>query len=651
MALMLLVCAAGCTTLGQPSPEERYRLAEQAERGQRDVVNGIRAGRLGTQRLATDFRSAADLMRALQAALPGESKQAHDRANSLRAGIETCRTANEHLNAMYTRADEYRQAAARVAKESEKRVADALIQADKLVRQRHDREEQTQKAAGDCDARYRSARFTHRQSESAFLALDSRIEQLPHPLLNSAETIATIRSSLSHVNAPTRAKGDAVLTSAEHAGGEIVRWTKERLQAPRWQEIKQSTVELPGDLSAMMLTFDAAVSAIARDDAAFLASQLLAVRVRKCGKDRGCVEREKAAEQFAPLVGSLDKEVDRRRGQTQRNLAALASAHEYAGKIATSVAELEQEAAVAPDRLATSNSLSDLVLALRDEEANAALELQRLSEEADKAFREAFGRDRPRTVDAPAPPTPAPAPRPGAPPPTAAAPPGIAEDHAFQFISTKEKEKPGFAAYTYVHLGHRGYDATTAEGKRYLGTLSDIVGANPAASTVPPARRHVTNLLCVPNKNAGGRNREGNLKPGDWLLTEYDYDVADQLLLTSHSGVVFRNLVSHGTPGRGPYLVTTLKPIRKTAPGDRLIFVDLSHVDPSYIPDLIAQYKQRFRQPPPLETATQWRPSFAARSIMKVAELADFWKKVSANLIGPLASKDSPKQAFIQVRN
>lgn len=388
---------------------------------------------------------------------------------------------------------------------------------------------------------------------------------------------------------------------------------------------------------------------IIADDAMVFTDITSAARVRWCGGDARCIDSGRMAvresiEQASRAGAALERSqqaADAFLGQ----LAVAARAADASDPVFSRVAEALK---TAPLAMEGGPVLDRLVAALEAEEKDELALLEKFTAEADRAYFDAYGKLYDRVSVPKMAPSPAPVPV------GAAAPrPAIAKDHAYEFISTDVRESPGFAAYTYVYVGHKApKQVSDVLAERYLKTLISVVSTTTVAVDIPAGNRKEFNVFCVPNVNAIKRNRtQEPLRPDEWLITEYDHRLVAHLLLTTHAGAVLREIVrSNG--GFGPYFLTTFKPIKETRSGDRLIFVDLSDWPPGYVPDLVESYKKRFSQPPPAEEREQWKPSVAARIVMNLDQLGGMLKRLKGEDtwgVGNAFAGES-KQKFVQLK-
>lgn len=149
-------------------------------------------------------------------------------------------------------------------------------------------------------------------------------------------------------------------------------------------------------------------------------------------------------------------------------------------------------------------------------------------------------------------------------------------DTGRSFLKRVDKEPPGYGLYSYLLLGS---PPTDSNRNRYLvaigAYLHSISEIDKLADYEDRAELNIT-LLPVEDAPTPGASPE-------WILAHYDY-ARSRFLLDKLPG-------DHA---RGPYVLSTLKPLGEiTALSDQYLFQDLSIV-PAAPPDLLYWWVQEF---------------------------------------------------------
>lgn len=194
-----------------------------------------------------------------------------------------------------------------------------------------------------------------------------------------------------------------------------------------------------------------------------------------------------------------------------------------------------------------------------------------------------------------------------------AAPAWQVETHAWEFFTKTAAESRGYGAYTYVLFGWRLGSRLAPQVERNYAALLDAVITTTKHRTevspaIPPAKQ---NLFCIPGmvpleQGLDALFDEDKKFPA---LDNYASSLALSILSGAGAGVVRSpEILGVIQDSPGPFLLTTLQPIRQAKSGSPMLFVDLSRFPADAYADLLTAYKQALVAGPPQVQRT-WQPS------------------------------------------
>ncbi len=163
----------------------------------------------------------------------------------------------------------------------------------------------------------------------------------------------------------------------------------------------------------------------------------------------------------------------------------------------------------------------------------------------------------------------------------------------YYLLPQRAGEPRGFAVYTYVLFGADVATSTSTgiEATRYQALLDAIaasVHSLQASGLAAPKSR--TNLFCIPSKSSGS-------KPS---LANYNFVLASDLLVFARGTLPKSDNFWAKLGNPGPILISTVQQtLESTAPGQPILFADLSRANPSAMDEVVAAYTLKLQQAPP----------------------------------------------------
>lgn len=277
------------------------------------------------------------------------------------------------------------------------------------------------------------------------------------------------------------------------------------------------------------------------------------------------------------------------------------------GRENTVKATLTGEAAALSSELSLFRKMTEELVTTKRKEYFVAVEA------ADKAYINAFGRERPREMT------------------VAEAPlverqqskammahPSIEiENHVYAPVSMLKVEPAGYGSYTYVLFGQRVSKAPEYVKKRYDALLEAIYGTtaryDKMKSSLPKDR---LNIFCIPTV----KNHINDEAPA---VEDYDSDLALSYLATAGSGVIQRkDIIRRIGISPGPFLLTMRRPLDKGSSQNQLLFADLSLYPAEGLSSIVAEYKATIVEDPP-QGQFVWSPPAAQRLIYTAMTVSD----------------------------
>lgn len=533
----------------------------------------------------------------------------------------SCAQALAALDPQQSAAQRYRRAAQTFARAAQQQAAAAAIASERGLDTLRMAETQLDAGSRDCSAAAQQAESASRQLESAAGSLRESADWAAHW---GRDLEATALRATKPAWPRTAALQAAVQQQAAAQSQAIQRWAESLAPAP----------QLPATAGQLMAAVSPRQTALLRQarwwtavqDADSL-DQLLAGSPCKSS----CAETTTARQARLALERTLAAERNDRERRAQLDLGLAAQTP-------------QMEAAVQRMPVPKLETVA-LAAALRNQEALELQLLQARRDELEQAHLAAFGQPWSEPIAV------------GQSHATsgsgggAAASMAIARQHAYHFWNAQTPEPDGFAAYTDVILTRRLL-ATPTLRQLYRSTLAEIVGGSSAVRDVSRQERGDFNLFCIPSTRAAELNRHPPDDP-DQLLQAYDMVLAKQRITHLSAGAALRLYVNAPERGFGPLLITRFKPLAATRAGDRFLIFDLSGVDPSFVADLLAGYKQRFEEAPPQEALEIWRPTLARRVVMNVAQLGQLIARLQKSQDSWKALQDlggTSKQTLVRVQ-
>lgn len=175
--------------------------------------------------------------------------------------------------------------------------------------------------------------------------------------------------------------------------------------------------------------------------------------------------------------------------------------------------------------------------------------------------------------------------------------------HAFEVLTLRATEAPGYGAYTYVILPVR-----ESAAPEYQALLNAIVTLTPVAlPTDSAAQKAATNLFEIPGKTADPV--DSNDAPGYARdIRNYDWSRALSLVQIASSGVLSTSAVlKRFQQSPGPFLLTLPVPIEQAVSTTNLLLADLRGYPPEGFVDIVKSYQNGLVGAFPT-TQTLWRP-------------------------------------------
>jgi hypothetical protein len=232
-----------------------------------------------------------------------------------------------------------------------------------------------------------------------------------------------------------------------------------------------------------------------------------------------------------------------------------------------------------------------------------------------------------------------------------AAPRWEVETHAWEFFTASAAESKGYGAYTYVLFGWRlGGRLSPQVKERYAALLDAVIVTTKhrteVSPAIPPAKQ---NLFCIPGRTPWEEGLEALDEPGDKFpaLDNYASSLALSILSGAGSGAVRSpEILGVIQDSPGPFLLTTLQPIRQARSGSPMLFVDLSRFQAATYADILTAYKRALVAGPPQGQQTWQPPAFqwvaatgtgVAGHLVKVKNAVSGWLSFGADKPAKLA--------------
>lgn len=640
--------AAGLCATPQSAACRQARAAHQrAERALDAQVQRVQAlSRLQTAAANLGWRldDSLDALNDTREALTATSTAIAQAQGNLRLAGTACEAALTATGGRQRAAASYREAAAGFALAKPEQATPAAAAADSASDQLRASETDLTTAAARCQA----ALTEGERSVAGSAQLAGRFDGWVSNVRRAAANVQAAAERMAAAAQAYRVKDAAAVNQAVRAGQQdsaaVQAWADGIHDSPS-QVVQAITTAGAGPRFDAPSLLAASQQGLVADDALAFWQLTASSRARRCAEASDCLTDARATrEQRTAAAERAAADLTAAQAQARNALDRLATATQAAQPDASAFMNARAATAQAMSPALDSALRERLSRSLSDERQGLQSRLTALRRAEDLAWRRAYGpRPEPASIDV--------EPAAGATPPRpAAAPSRIARMHAHLFIGRDAPEPPNYAAYTYVYLSHRAPTTVSPRlAETYKQTLSTIVGSTESGSAVGTDERGDYNLFCLPSSAATARNAKADA-PGDWLLAEYDHAHVEHLLFHSHSGVVLREILGERV-GFGPYLLTTFRPFAQTRSGDRLLYVDLSDAPAGYIPDLIESYKRRFRQAPPTEERTEWKPALAQIVVMNADRFGNMIKQLKSAAGWDVAKAlgGDAKQAFVKV--
>lgn len=409
-------------------------------------------------------------------------------------------------------------------------------------------------------------------------------------------------------------------------------------------EMKLAQEQEPAHAAVLQAYFNAELNVAIEVDAVSYLAAVRKVSLQRCVNDSVCrasINQELAlAEQ---QLASTRAEATERLGAATANIDTTRyigrRMDEYADMSASNLQTLDTAVANA----GAAQVMAEEVSKITGNDYQRALEgYAQAQQAADSAYLAAYGKPRYAAESTPKMAAPAPAPEPGA---TAAmmAPNWQIEAHAWEFFTATTNESKGYGAYTYVLFGRRVGSQLAPQVKlNYAALLNAIIASTPHISEVSPEIPHdKLNLFCIPGKTAWKEGLAALDESSDKLsaLDNYASSLAFSTLSTAGSGAVrSREILDVIQDSPGPFLLTTLQPLRLVKSDSPMLFVDLSRFLPETYTDLVTAYKRALVERPPQGQQTWQPPTFqwiaatgtgVASHLVKVKNVVSAWLSVS----------------------
>lgn len=625
----ILVCLAPIAGASQTEAQQAETrpaqsataLYEQALEREEEQA-GIRAAALQIYNRASDARDAArrhlDAIRALQEDAQAR-KEAFERASKAALQTEQAKHAALAASAAYMQAsEEALQAAAAFADARGKQRAPRAQAADAAAERRAQALQQAQAAL-------KEAAWTSDSLRSALASAGWRSAQLSARLAKAratADAFAVKGGELAEASAKSgsKAASTGLMAASAPVAGRAIQLRGEAGALPRRLklvqdlsgEMKLAQEQEPAHAAALQAYFEAELNAAIEADAVSYVAAVRKASLKRCKPDSACgmrLDQEFAAAEQLRMAARA--EAAERLQLATANIGATV----YTGRRIDEYAEV---AKADPQILEAAITSAAAAGELADTASNEAFKhYQRAAEAyaqakqaADAAYLAAYGEPRHAVKEETAMAA-APAPR-HEPAAAMMAPPWQVEAHAWEFFTAAGGESKGYGAYTYVLFGRRTGSQLVPQVKRsYAALLDAIIASTPHLTEVSPDIPHDRlNLFCIPGRTAWEEGLEALDEGVEKFpaLDNYASGLALSTLSTAGNGAVrSREILNVIQDSPGPFLLTTLQPMRQVKSGAPMLFVDLSRFPPETYADLITAYKRALVERPP-QGQQAWQP-------------------------------------------